>query len=59
MGDSFMAQSVSFVDTVCHQKEVASIRCELPSAADPSINQILYVNIGEVLFLTYYNIDLD
>ena len=22
-------------------------RCELPSAADPSVNQILYVNIGE------------
>ena len=25
-------------------------RCELPSAADPSVNQILYANIGEVIF---------
>ena len=23
-------------------------RCELPSAADPSVNQILYANIGEL-----------
>jgi hypothetical protein len=27
--------------------ERGRFRCELPSAADPSINQILYVNIGE------------
>ena len=26
-------------------------RCELPSAADPSVNQILYANIGEFLNL--------
>ena len=27
--------------------ERGRFRCELPSAADPNVNQILYVNIGE------------
>ena len=29
-------------------------RCELPSAADPNINQILYVNICELIVIIRY-----
>jgi hypothetical protein len=28
--------------------ERGRFRCELPSAADPNVNQILYVNIGKI-----------
>ena len=39
--------------------ERGGFRCELPSAADPSVNQTLYANIGKTyildVYLTKYN----
>ena len=48
MGDSLVAQFASIVDTVGRQKEAVS--AELPSVADPNVNQILYKYISVVSF---------
>ena len=53
-----MVQLVSFADIVDHQEGVASTvsyHCELPNAADPSTNQILYVNTCELIKANWYN----
>ena len=34
--------------------ERGRFRCELPSAANPSVNQTLYANIGEIYILDVY-----
>ena len=35
-------------------RERGRFRCELPSAADPSVTQILYANIGELIINMYH-----
>ena len=47
MDGSFMAQFAYFADRVASPPERGYFRYELPSAADPSVNQNSYVSIGE------------
>ena len=38
-----------------HPGQRGRFRCELPSAADPSVNQTLYANICELIICVYIN----